>query len=195
MRRARVTGIAMVGACAGLVPAASAQLPTKPPERVEQGTADVGPGQASLRTIAPDLRTPGEFDSVFELERMNRFAPPGQRKSVFFARAEGGLTAVFPRSVYAPSGQGALVPQIPPDTVFYLGLPPEFRKGAAAGAPAPNKLDLSFAAAEAERALHPFPDRREPIPVVPRRTLFENEEYRKQRVADLLKETLSAPSR
>jgi hypothetical protein len=214
MRPLPATTLAAIGClwCPGAP--AVAQLPQpQPPTQVDPGVADRGPGSVGLRRFAPDLRSPSGFDSVFEIERTNPFAPLGQRRSLFFIRAEGGLTAVFPRSVYS-GATGSLIPQIPPDTVFYIGpLPRQFgvspplRGGAgdpprSGGLPstsprprAGNWLDQSYPAAEAARAARPFPERHEPIPPAPKRTIFEDEAYRQRRVAELLQEALHAPAR
>jgi hypothetical protein len=79
-------------------------------EPVEAGAEDLGPIGTSLRDMRSDLRGPTDFDQVFEV--------PGRPDLLM--RAQGGLFAVFPRSVYALTGRG-FVPQVPNDTTFYIG--------------------------------------------------------------------------
>ncbi|MGI9014780.1 MAG: hypothetical protein ACR2GY_11115 [Phycisphaerales bacterium] len=75
---------------------------------VEQGVDDVGPLSESLRLIEPGLDPGSAFDQVYEV--------PGQPD--LFMRVDGGLHAVFRRSLYSEAG--ALVPS---DTVFSIGPP------------------------------------------------------------------------
>ena len=81
-------------------------------ERLDAGLEDVGPTSTSLRTPADDLRQPTGFGDVFRLGGSDTFA-----------RFDGGITALFPRSVYTPSRFG-LVPTVPPGTHFSIGEPP-----------------------------------------------------------------------
>jgi hypothetical protein len=80
---------------------------------VEQGVSDVGALSTSLRLMNPGIRAPSGFDQVYRA--------PG--RSNMLMRIEGGLTAVFPESVYVPTGQGGTYAAIPPGTTFYIGLP------------------------------------------------------------------------
>lgn len=92
-----------------LVQAASGQQALK---AVEENVGDLGPLSRSLRELGADLRQPTNFDRVYRT--------PG--KDDRFMRINGGLYAVFERSLYAPSKSG-LVPLIPGGTVFYIGRP------------------------------------------------------------------------
>lgn len=78
---------------------------------VDQGWEDIDPLGRSLFHARPDLRSATGFGDVFDL---------GDGR---FARVDGGLVAVFPRSTYGVAEEG-LVPTIPPGTVFYIGTPP-----------------------------------------------------------------------
>lgn len=99
----------ILAGCA-LAPAARAQ-PTPPVRPIDAGVADVGPLAESLRITPIDLRKPSRFDAVYRTHDDQ------------LMRIDGGLRAVFPRSVYAASPGGA-VALIPPGTVFYIGDPP-----------------------------------------------------------------------
>lgn len=77
---------------------------------VDQGWEDIDPLARSLFHARPDLRSATGFGDVFDL---------GDGR---FARVDGGLVAVFPRSTYVGTLDG-LVPTIPPGTVFYIGTP------------------------------------------------------------------------
>ncbi|MCA9287919.1 MAG: hypothetical protein KDA05_04995, partial [Phycisphaerales bacterium] len=77
---------------------------------IDQGWEDIDPLARSLFHARPDLRSATGFGDVFDL---------GDGR---FARVDGGLVAVFPRSTYAGTVTG-LVPTIPPGTVFYIGTP------------------------------------------------------------------------
>lgn len=86
--------------------------------RVDPMVGDTDPLRMSLRELSVDLRLSDDFSNVYQL-------PGGQ-----FARRSGGITAVFPRSSYAPMNGGA-VAEIPAGTVFYLD-----------GVPAPQPWEL-----------------------------------------------------
>lgn len=92
-----------------LVQAASGQQELK---AVEENVGDLGPLSRSLRVLGADLRQPANFDRVY------RISGTDER----FMRINGGLYAVFERSLYVPSEDG-LVPLIPGGTVFYIGRP------------------------------------------------------------------------
>jgi hypothetical protein len=181
---------------AGLSALASGTVLGQPvqPNRVEAGSGDVGPSRVSTRELQRDLRQPTSFESVYELQRRNMFATPGQETTPFFMRQNGGLTAVFPRSTYSNT-KGGLVAQIPPNTVFYIGkLPAAFKPASPVRPHAPNWLDTSVEAAEKEREKTlAAPRAPEPIPPAPERSIFADEEFRKVRVARLLERAQAAP--
>src|SRR5205814_2404538 len=101
MRLMRLTILAMsaaLGPCAGL----SAQTFVRPLEPVDQAVEDINPLSMSLRHMQFDLRQPAGFEQVY--------AVPGHPDLLM--RANGGLFAVFPQSVYA-QGKSGLVPLVP----------------------------------------------------------------------------------
>lgn len=102
-------------------------------QRVEQTIADVGPLATSLRQVPPDFRTPADFRDVYQI-------PPGSNSPYagWFARQNGGITAVFPRSRYDLEENG-LRAVIPADTRFILGKIPLGDELAGAG---PDTLSL-----------------------------------------------------
>lgn len=75
---------------------------------VDQAVADRGPLDGALRTIEFGLQMPSGYRQVF--------ARPGGG----FMRADGGLVATFPQSIYVPTRQGML-PDVPASTVFVIG--------------------------------------------------------------------------
>ena len=185
----RAFGFAMLAASA---PALGQLLPAQQPaKRVEQGLGDLGPTTMSLRDLQLDLRAPTGFESVYEVDRANPYGAPGERSTPMFMRMSGGVAAVFPRSVYL-QGKGGLLPQIPPDTVFYIGgLPKTFSTGAhkAALPRAGNWMDLSVNTAVREEGADeagtpPAPSVEHAL--TPQPSMFDDEEFRKYRVARLL---------
>ncbi len=95
---------------------ASASGQTAPLDVVDQQVEDVSPLAVSLRESQTSLRQPADFGRVY------RFQDDSNR----LARAQGGLYAVFPRSVYVADKKGNVYPIVPPDTVYYIGPPPGF---------------------------------------------------------------------
>ncbi|MHC5003696.1 MAG: hypothetical protein ACYTJ0_11285 [Planctomycetota bacterium] len=89
--------------------------PIRPLEPVDQMIADRSVLSTSLRVREAGLQEPSGFSSLYRLTD-----PEGQE---LLMRADGGLYAVFPQSVYAPTRRG-LVPVIPAGTRFYIGPPP-----------------------------------------------------------------------
>ena len=110
---AAAAGLALAGPVLGqLVPPAQVgQL-----RQVVPGGSDAEPMISNNEVVPIDLRAPTGFEGVYMLERNSVF---GERR-VYYARQDGGITAVFPRSVYANTARGQ-VAQIPPDTVFVIG--------------------------------------------------------------------------
>lgn len=111
----------LIAALTATCAAAAVQPEAKP---VDPGVADVGPFGMSFRRMRVDFRKPLGFDRVYELEPDSiapaRTTPAGPAK---FARISGALTAVFPRSTYAVTREGQLVPTIPAGTLFVVGNP------------------------------------------------------------------------
>lgn len=83
-------------------------------ERIDPSYGDVSPLGESLRDVNMriDLRTPFGFNDVYRV--------PG--RDDLLMRANGGMYAIFPQSVYAPSENGVTA-TVPPGTVFSIGMP------------------------------------------------------------------------
>ncbi|MFG0305352.1 MAG: hypothetical protein ACF8Q5_03965 [Phycisphaerales bacterium JB040] len=148
---------------------------------IDPATADADPLAASSRLLPADLRTPTDFDRVYRL--------PTVTGPELFARIDRGLTAVFQRSDYRPSGAS-----VPAGTTWYIGPLPEGLLAPRIGA---GHSDL--AARSRERAVEhlrvadrPKPDRALPgepatvatssHPAMP----WEGELHRRARVRELL---------
>lgn len=147
----------------GITASAGAQL-----QRVEAGHADVSELAAPGRLLPSDLREPTDFQAVY---RLTRRGPAGEYHS--FARASGGITAVFPRSVYVPTA-GGLSADIPPGTVFYIGAIPD------ADDPQPDRARQAF-------------NRVQPVQAgtEPERGILSDEAYRRRRIDELVREAVA----
>lgn len=78
---------------------------------------DTGPLGVSLRQLRPDLRTPLDFDRVYQIQPAHPNGPDQ------FTRISGAIAAVFPRSQYTTTRNGVRI-DVPAGTVFYIGGPP-----------------------------------------------------------------------
>lgn len=162
---------------------------------VDPGIADMGPLATQGREMSKDVRQPSGFDRVYEIE-MN-----GQK---YFARVNGGMIAVFPRSAYTSRGTAV----VPPNTTFYIGkLPANATLVDSGQTVSPNyAVRSATASATAYDGARPFNnavDLSAPAPVSaqsnantqnavsmsvppPTANLWENEDYRATRVAQLI---------
>lgn len=98
--------------------------PWQPGRKIEPGSEDAAPLKIQRLEPRIDLRVPTGFDGVYQINKADIFGRPqipGAPGDSLYMRMDGGLMAVFPRSVYRETSRGGLVPQIPPGTVFYLG--------------------------------------------------------------------------
>lgn len=84
-------------------------------KRVEAFVADMGALSTSGRQQRADLRLPNDFGGVYEIPKDADTPYAG-----WFARARGGMIAVFPRGSYVPSERG-MVAIVPPNTRYILG--------------------------------------------------------------------------
>jgi hypothetical protein len=101
---------------------------------VDSRVADVSVLSTSLRINSTGLGEPAAFDQVYK--------GPG---SSMFMRGNGALFAIFDQSVYVIS-EGYSIAQIPPSTVFHIGMPPPSRKTSGSQPPppvVPDVVDLS----------------------------------------------------
>lgn len=166
--------------------------PNVPYEVVDPGNADASALADSLRLVPVDLRTPTGFDQVFRL--------PTVVGGEMFARMDGGLTAVFPRSEY---GFGR--PLIPAGTTWYIGALPSSVFGEAGPRPGVHQTGLASQvsgsgrldqrvnqrAGQAPPTVAAPPARPGPVrnPLMP----WSGELERGARVADLLSRAARAP--
>jgi hypothetical protein len=83
-------------------------------EPIDPGNADLGPLGLQTRVLPLPMQHDRDFGLLYRAV--------GADGSPVFARRDGGITAIFPRSasVTIPSGD---VPLIPPDTRFVIGEP------------------------------------------------------------------------
>ena len=187
-----ISAFMMVAGLATLLgaPGASAQVRGNPRlTPVEEAVADTGPLSASERLMPQDLRVPASFDRVYRLS-----GKAGQ-----FARVNGAITAVFPRSQYVVTSSGA-VPEIPPGTTFYIGglpeglaTPPELRT-----VNAPNFAGESAREVPRAKSANTYMPPALPsslaISAMAHRTetMFNDDLFRRMRVGDLLNQAAEA---
>ncbi len=91
---------------------------------VDQSIADLGPLTGSLRQMSQGMEFPTGFRKVYQVpdsidpaSNPNLGLPPAERR---FMRGDGGLAAMFDRSVYIPTEDG-LLPDIPASTIWVIG--------------------------------------------------------------------------
>ena len=80
---------------------------------VDQGFVDRNSLGTSLKVLPSDLAVGRSFDRLYEV--------PGDPSH--FQRIQGGLSVVFPRSVYSSDGESGTIATVPPGSVFRLGQP------------------------------------------------------------------------
>lgn len=199
---------------------------------VTANTQDASSASTSLSTEPLDLRQPMRFDRVFALSREpgdlkggtllnfggSRVAassvPLDTSKTQWFARVDGGILALFPRSVYTETSQGTMA-EVPAGTVFAIGHPPaHYLSEEAKALPTPSLQDVLDSRPIAARAgqnaqgARPVLSRSAdgasdggatpegakgatvPLPT----SVFRNDEYRAKRVRGLLLQAASQPT-
>jgi hypothetical protein len=191
----RITPVIPAAAALAAMAATALAQSTQPPagsQRIDPGIGDVGalPGVSRI-DLRRDLRMDSGFGTVYRLDSPRPFAGPGQTQSMFF-RIDGGLTAVFPSSVYVPTMQG-LMPEVPPGTTFYIGqLPSSLLPPPPPRPRSPLQVDLSVSAQQ-PAAIRPG------VREVPMsrgdESIWESEEVRKRSVSRLLEQALHAEAR
>lgn len=91
---------------------------------VDPGTEDVSNLWTGGRQLPVDMRTPLNFDRVYRVEgdlsKLGVLGVTPQRGESMYARASGGLLAIFPRSEYVRTRTG-VTPVVPASTTFVLG--------------------------------------------------------------------------
>lgn len=79
---------------------------------LDQTVEDTSPLSRSLRHIERGLREPSAFEQVYRISG----------REDLLVRIEGGIYALFPRSMYS-TGENGTVPLIPAGTLFHIGYP------------------------------------------------------------------------
>ncbi len=158
------------------------------PQPVTPGTQDESPLAKDLRVKQNDLRQPAGFERVYELRGVDG-------RTVRYARINGALIALFPRSQYE-SG----MPAIPGGTTFMIGRPEDL----AADRPLPSAPSIYSAAvaldASASHVITPQsaaltassaaervsvrPDARDAF--TDTRSIWTDENYRRMRLSEIL---------
>lgn len=144
---------------------------------VIQGYDDVNPLSRSFTVPRADLRVPMDFDRVYRISSdLNLFG----RRQEYFARASGGMWAVFPMSTYTQTPAGRIA-QVPPGTVWVLGDPTSaarpLPKAPDTRSAAPLDLRIDMSAPPPGPPATPRPDQR---------TIWTSETYRQERISTLL---------
>lgn len=83
-------------------------------EPIDQRVADTNPLSSSLRNVEAGLAEPAGFRDVYQHPDL-----PGM-----YLRADGALYAAFSQSRYDQTSRGTIVPVVPNNTVFSIGLDP-----------------------------------------------------------------------
>lgn len=185
IRAASVAAAVLVGASPAV--AQDASLPGF--ERVDQRVSDIHSLSTSLRQLEPGLAQPSGFSDLYRMT--------DARGEEVYVRADGAVYAVFPRSVYASTPSGRAMAVVPPGTLFMIGEPP------AAGAPPrvqalgrvtpsmPGPLDAGRIAGRLETRVDGGREAPAPRPAIDTmrtvpRTIANDPEYRRRRIAELL---------
>jgi len=155
-------------------------------EQVEAGFDDLGLLSRSSRIPMADLRRPDAWDRVYRMTA---------ERGDLFARRNGGLTAVFPRSDYI-LGRDGEVAVVPADTIYVIGDPPPWllrQLGLDDGYEElvlPTRLDYSLPAWEPQRLQETVSQSSEVSDEVRKResSMWYNDRVRRLRVSSRLHE-------
>ncbi len=83
--------------------------------KVDQGVADRGPLSTSTRSLQTDLRSGGDFRTLYQIPLTANSIYAG-----YYVRRSGGVLVVFPQSTYSLSRAG-VIPSLPPNAIYLLG--------------------------------------------------------------------------
>jgi len=171
-------------AAAASIAIAQNQMP-RGAQRVDPGVGDVGVVEGVSRAdLFKDLRKERGFESVYRLESRPPMGIPGTASTVYM-RVDGGVTAVFPESVYQRDAWG-VYPAIPPGTTFYIGPLPESFGAAPASLPrSANYVDtrVNLQAQPMPSSISVVPDR---SPETSSPSIWDDEAHRQRLVARLM---------
>jgi hypothetical protein len=182
----------------GVQPVPRPAPPASQPElkRVDPAVGDIGPLGVSIRDMGVDLRVPTGFQDVYRIK--GRDPRDLRSESGLFVRIDGGIYAVFGRSVYTQTPQGLSV-DVPPGTVFYLGGLPTSITGEPVVPLSANYADTSASTRIPDAPPPPpappagAPRRPSTAPVPP--GIFTSEPLRARVVRDLLAAAAAAAQR
>lgn len=196
---------------------------------VMANTQDASSASTSLQSVPIDLRSPMRFERVFAVGREpgnlrggtmlsfggSRVAassvPLDTSRTQWFARVDGAILALFPRSVYNETSQGTFA-EVPAGTIFAIGRPPAHLLGEEARPmPAASMHDVlesrpiaapmgrsaqgarPVLAALVDDAADASSEATQSVPLPT--SVFRNDEYRARRVRGLLLQAASEPTR
>lgn len=160
--------------------------------RIEQGVSDVEPIARSLLVQPVDLRSSVGFDILYQ----GTWTDPILGTREVFARRQGALTAVFPRSSYVLTDQG-VIPEIPAGTIFYIGNPAPTADAlphATALGSANGRLDLRLDTSIPQDG-QPLFDNLTALQFDADMSIWNDESYRQNRVSRLLHAAARAEQR
>lgn len=158
--------------------------------RIQPGVADVEPNARSLLVQPVDLRSSVGFDILYQ----GTWSDPILGTRDVFARRQGALTAVFPRSSYVRTEAG-IVPEIPAGTIFYIGDPPptleSLRKRLDLDATTNGRRDLRLETSMPQE--HRPPElTTETLDLTNDMSIWRDESYRQARVSRLIRAAAQA---
>lgn len=93
---------------------------------IEATRDDTSPLSVRLGVIPVDLRVPRGFEKVYEISTWNgplETRGAYARRGRLFARVDGAIVALFPRSTYESTEDGRLFATTPPGTIYSIGPP------------------------------------------------------------------------
>lgn len=120
-----LAGMLAAGAAGGQPAVPSAVPPARTPDATPGGWAafePIGQDMEDVNPLAVDLRLEPQVQLQYPLGFRGLWRFENDRGESYFARADGAVTAVFPRSVYLRTEKGVQTP-VPPGTLFIIGEP------------------------------------------------------------------------
>lgn len=124
------SGAIATGAIPGSRPLTGADL-----QRVTMGAGDISVLGADGRLPLANLRVFNDFTGLYRIPTTARTKYAG-----WYAREHGGVMAVFPQSVYSRDGDGNIIVDVPPGTIYLVGGIPQDDSHRAATIRPENKL-------------------------------------------------------
>lgn len=158
-------------------------------QAVDQGVADRTDLSSSYRDMGIDLRAPMYFDRVYKVDARSRLLR-GMKgfQNGAYARAHGGLVAVFPKGAYRPVAPGVDMAQVPPGTVYTLAESDRMSHVQQGDQPTPTQRELPKPVVQ--RIDQPRITQPIDITFAPGQStsfsIWTDEDYRRRRVVQLL---------